>query len=300
MSGRAMEGRVCLVTGATSGHGLAVARALARLGAELVVHGRSAEKCKAVQAQIAAETGREPGILLADMASRADIDRAADEVLATGRPLHVLVNNAGVVSREREETVDGVEVTFAVNYLATFQLTLRLLERLRESAPARIVIVSSDTHRIASLDLDDLGLRRGYNFMKAYGRSKLALVHFTRQLALRLRGSGVTVNAVDPGPVQSNIGQNNPGLTADLLKVVMRRFFKPADEACDTAVYLATSPEVEGVSGGYFRFMERKDPSVGRGVPDLAPRLWDLSLRMTGVREPGVAGSESETSRPRA
>src|SRR5215510_3776143 len=171
-----VRGRVCLVTGATSGHGRAVAMGLARLGADVVLLGRSAERCRRVQAEIAARAGgKAPAVLLCDLASRREIERAATEYFDSGRPLHVLVNNAGLVSLARRESADGVELTFAVNYLAMFQLTLLLLPRLLEGAPARIVNVSSDTHRIARLDLDDLELR-SYGWMRAYGRWKLAIV----------------------------------------------------------------------------------------------------------------------------
>lgn len=285
-----MDGKVCLVTGATSGHGLAVARALARRGAELIVHGRNEARVRQVRDEVAAETGREPAGLLCDLSSRADIDRAASEQLATGRPLHLLVANAGAVFLRRTETVDGVEATFGVNYLATFQLTLRLLPRLLESAPARIVVVASDAHRVARLDLDDLQTRRRFGMMKAYGRSKLALIYFTRELARRLRGTAVTVNAVDPGPVRSAIGQNNPGLAADLTRLMMDRFFPPAEEAAETALRLATSPELEGVSGGYYRFVDRREPSLDRRDPaGLGLRLWQESARLTGVDFPAPA-----------
>lgn len=282
-----MEGKRCLVTGATNGHGLGVAGALARAGAEVVVHGRSEARCRAVQSELEALCGRRPEMLLADLSSRAEVDRAADELLADGRPLHVLVNNAGAVFKERTETVDGVESTFAVNYLATFQLTLRLMPLLRQGAPSRVVNVSSDAHRIVRLHLDDLEMRRGwYDLMTAYGRSKLAMIYFTRELARRLRGTGITVNAVDPGPVRSGIGQNNPGLAATLLEAVVMPFFVPADRACETAVFLATSPEMEGVSGGYYRFMDRREPSVDRKYPTVGARLWSESVRYTGADLP--------------
>ncbi|MCH6587949.1 MAG: SDR family NAD(P)-dependent oxidoreductase, partial [Proteobacteria bacterium] len=218
-----LEGRVCMVTGATSGHGRAVATGLARQGAHVVLLGRNPEKCRAVQREIAAENGgKAPDIVLCDLSSRSEIDRAASEYLASGRPLHVLVNNAGLVNLKRRETGDGVEMVFAVNYLAYFQLALRLLPRLRDSAPARIVNVSSDTHKIAKLDLDDLELCRRYSWLRSYGRSKLAIVYFTLELARRLEGTGVTVNAVDPGPVASSIGDNNPGPVYTLLAPLIR------------------------------------------------------------------------------
>jgi len=246
----------------------------------VVLLGRSPERCRETRELIAQECGRAPDLLLCDLGQRDEIDRAAQTWLALGRPLHVLINNAGLVNLRRRLTEDGLEQTFAVNYLAHFQLTARLLPRLHESAPARIVNVSSDTHRIASLDLDDLAARRRYSMMGAYGRSKLAIVHFTLELARRLRGSGVTANAVDPGPVESRIGQNNPGRAADLLTLVMRHGFPDADWAARTAVWLAASPELEGQSGGYYKYGRRRPPRTGRD-PDLGRRLWELSAALT-------------------
>lgn len=280
MSG--MAGRVCLVTGASDGHGRAVAHGLARRGADLILLGRSAEKCRRVQEEIAGETGRRPGILLCDLSSREQVDRAAGELLASRRPLHVLVNNAGLVSQARQETADGVELTFAVNYLAMFQLTLRLLPRLLESAPARIVNVSSDTYRIASLDFDDLQMRSGYGFMRAYARSKLAILTFTLELAQRLAGQGVTVNAVDPGPVASNIGANNAGLAYRLAGPLIKRLFPSAERAARTALMLATDPAVEGVTGSYYRSGRRRTQRLPFD-PETSQRLWRASAELTGV-----------------
>jgi len=280
-----MQGRSCLVTGATSGHGRAVARALAERGADVILLGRSPGKCRAVQEEIADATGKPPAILLCDLASRREVDRAARELLDSGRPLHVLVNNAGLVNLRREETVDGLEATFAVNYLAHFQLTLRLLPRLRDCAPARIVNVSSDTHRIARLDLDDLGLQRGYGWLRAYARSKLALVHFTVELARRLgeQGDGVTANAVDPGPVASGIASNNAGIAYGLISPLIRGLFPGPERAARTAVELATSPGLEGRSGGYWKFGRERRPRLDRRTPDLGRRLWQESARLCGV-----------------
>jgi NAD(P)-dependent dehydrogenase (short-subunit alcohol dehydrogenase family) len=276
-----MQGRVCLVTGATDGHGLAVARGLARRGADVVLLGRNPEKCRRVQAEIAAENGgKSPEILLCDLASREAIDRAAAEYLASGRPLHVLVNNAGLVSQARQVDAEGNELTFAVNYLAMFQLTLRLLPRLLESAPARIVNVSSDTYRLATLDFDDLQLERGYSFMRAYARSKLAILYFTLELARRLRGRGVTVNAVDPGPVASNIGANNPGLAYRLAAPVIRAFFPSAERAARTALMLATDRELDGVTGGYYRSLRRRERPLEFDEA-LSLRLWRTSAERT-------------------
>jgi NAD(P)-dependent dehydrogenase (short-subunit alcohol dehydrogenase family) len=279
------ERKVALVTGATNGHGLAVARALARAGWHVIVHGRAPDRVSGVQRTIAAETGREPEALLCDLASGPDIDRAAAELIARDpdRRLHLLVNNAGGVWPRRVESAEGVEMTFAVNYLAAFRLTLRLVDLLKRSAPARIVNVSSDMHRLVSLDPDDPDLSdRRHSWARAYSNSKLALVHFTRELARRLEGTGVTVNAVDPGPVRSGIGRNNGDLVDGLLEVLMR-FFPPADDACRTALRVATAPELEGVTGRYFRFMVEKPPSLGRGRPTLGAELWRRSVELTGV-----------------
>lgn len=278
-----MAGRVCLVTGATNGHGKAVAMSLATRGADVVILGRNRERCASVQREIATAAGKAPEVLLCDLASRGEVDRAAAEFLASGRPLHVLVNNAGLVSMGRQESPDGVELTFAVNYLACFQLSLRLLERLKQSAPARIVNVSSDTHRIASLDLDDLGLERRYGWLRAYGQSKLAIVLFTLELAKRLEGTGVTVNAVDPGPVASNIGANNPGIAYRLVRPLIRGLFPGAERAARTAVALAGAPEVERETGGYYKFGRRRRLRVGERQPELGSSLFAWSARTTGV-----------------
>jgi len=276
-----LTGRTCLVTGATSGHGRAVAQGLARLGANVVLHGRSEERLFETRAEIETLTGRLPEILIADLASRKDVDLMADTFLSWDRPLHVLVNNAGLVCRKRQETADGIEMTFGVNYLAHFQLTRRLLDRMAESGRARIINVSSDTHRTVTLDLDDLELRSGYGVMRAYGLSKLCIVHFTLELARRLEGSLVTANACDPGPVTSNIGQNNPGIARSILKVVMKLTFPSAEKAARTALHLASSPDLENVSGRYFKSCKERTPRVSKD-PAVSRRLWDISLGMLG------------------
>ncbi len=277
------QGRVCLVTGATDGHGRADAGALAKRGADVVLLGRNAEKCRRVQAEIAAESGgKSPEILVCDLASREAIDRAASEYLASGRPLHVRVNNAGLVSLSRETNAEGNELTFAVNYLAMFQLTLRLLPRLLESAPARIVNVSSDTYRIASLDFDDLQFERGYSFMRAYGRSKLAITYFTLELARRIEGRGVTVNAVDPGPIASNIGANNPGLAYRIVAPLIRHLFPSAGRAARTALMLATDPALAAATGGYYRSGKRRERPLAFD-PATSERLWRISAERTRV-----------------
>lgn len=288
-----MAGRVCLVTGATDGHGRAVAGQLARRGAELVMLGRNPEKCRRVQAEIGAELaaagspGKSPDILICDLSSRAEVERAASEYLASGRPLHVLVNNAGLVNLHRQESADGHELTFAVNHLALFQLTLRLLPRLQESAPARIVNVSSDSYRVGKLDLDDLALEK-YSVSNSYARSKLAILYFTLELAKRLEARGdsrVTVNAVDPGPVASNIGANNPGLLYALAKPMIKYLFPSADRAARTAMLLSTDPGIDGKTGGYYRSMKHRQKPLDFD-PALSERLWRISAELTGADLP--------------
>ncbi|TFH38119.1 MAG: SDR family NAD(P)-dependent oxidoreductase, partial [Chrysiogenales bacterium] len=265
-----------------SGHGEAVAKALAQEGADLFILGRNPEKCVRVRDEIAGETARVPGIILCDLSSRKDIRRAAGEFLSLGRPLHLLVNNAGLVNRNFRETGDGVEETIAVNYLAMFQLTMLLLDCIVSSAPARIVNVSSDSHRIASIDPDDIEGRRGrYSIMGAYGRSKLAIVHFTMELARRLEGRGVTVNAVDPGPVASGIADKE-GIVGKAANAIIRLTFPRPERAARTALHLAVSPYVEGMTGGYWRFMKKKEPRLA-GCPDIGERLWKVSEGMTGI-----------------
>jgi len=281
-SNRELKGRVCLVTGATDGHGRAVARQLAARGAEVVIHGRNREKCNVVQEEIARITGgKTPDVLLCDLSSKDAIDQACAEYLASGRPLHLLVNNAGLVTLHRQESADGHEMVFAVNFLAMFQLTLGLLPRLMESAPARVVNVSSDTYKIGKLDLDDLALEN-YSVSNAYSRSKLAVVYFTRELAGRIEGHGVTVNAVDPGPVASNIGANNPGLLYTLVSPVIRHLFPSADRAARTAMMLATDPTLENASGGYYRSMKHR-PRPLDFDEKFSSDLWDIATRLTGA-----------------
>jgi NAD(P)-dependent dehydrogenase (short-subunit alcohol dehydrogenase family) len=221
--------------------------------------------------------------VLCDLQDRSDVDRAADELLASGRPLHLLVNNAGLVTLERQENAEGHELAFAVNYLSMFQLTLRLFERLKESAPARVVNIGSDSYKIATLELDNLQLTRNYSVAQSYARSKLAILHFTLELARRTEGSGVTVNAVDPGPVASNIGANNPGFLYSLARPMIRYLFPSAARAARTAVWVATDPALARDTGGYYRSMKRREQPLKDRNPELSSGLWQESVRLTGV-----------------
>jgi NAD(P)-dependent dehydrogenase (short-subunit alcohol dehydrogenase family) len=281
-----MKGKTVLITGATSGIGRSTARELARQGATLFLVCRDPKRGEQTIAEIGDATGnRDLHLLVGDLASQADVRRLAGEFLATGRPLHVLLNNAGVVNLKHELTCDGIETVFAVNHLAYFLLTLLLLDRLKESAPSRIVNVASDAHKFGKMDFDDLGGERGYRWMRSYGQSKLANILFTRELARRLAGSGVTVNCLHPGAVATGLGKNN-GAWAQRLINFLGVFFRNPDRGAETSVHLAASPAVEGVSGKYFYNCKEHRPSAAAANDDDARRLWQVSAEMTGMREP--------------
>ncbi len=280
-----LSGRTCMITGATSGIGRAAASALAERGAELVLVARDRGRGEQTVREIRERSGgAKVDLMLADLSSQAQIRRLAAEFLASGRPLHVLLNNAGVFLLRREETEDGIETTFAVNHLAYFLLTHLLLDRLRESAPARVVNVASDAHAQSGgpLDFEDLESRRSYSGMRVYGRSKLANILFTRELARRLEGSGVTVNALHPGFVGSNFARNN-GWIGPLAMTLLRPFARSPEKGAETAVYLCASPEVEGRTGLYWFDCKPKHPKRYAQDDEDARRLWEASERMTGL-----------------
>jgi len=280
-----LRGKTALVTGATNGIGLASARALARMGATLFIVARDPQRAEAARAEIArAGNGADVRILRADLASQGDVRRAAAEFLASGAPLHILLNNAGVMQLSRTETDDGIETTFAVNHLAYFLLTNLLLERIRASAPARIVNVASDAHRMGgALDFDDLGSSRRYSAMGVYGRSKLANVLFTRELARRLAGSGVTVNAVHPGVVRTGLGQNNDAPILKFLTNLARPFFRSPEKGAETSIWACTAPELDSVTGRYFSDRREQKPHANALDAAAASRLWDASAKLVGL-----------------
>src|SRR5262245_7696887 len=280
---RAMEGRVVVITGATSGIGRATALALAERGAALALVCRDPSRGQELLRAIRDATGNERVRLFqADLAVQAEIRRVAAELLSTYPTIHVLVNNAGVVNRRYSTTPDGIETVFAVNHLAYLLLTMLLLGRLEASAPARIVIVASDAHRWGHIDFGDLGHRRSYRAMRVYGASKLANLLFTYELARRLEGTGVTVNAVHPGAVRTRLGQNN-GRVATLITKLLAPFFQSPEQGAATSVHVATAPELAGVSGRYFARSRETRSSKASHDPAVARRLWRVSARMTGL-----------------
>ncbi len=268
-----MHGKICLVTGATDGVGLVTARVLAERGASVVGVGRNPAKIGAALTQIG-NTAGSLEFLTADLSSQAQVRALGDQFRNKYDRLHVLVNNAGALFTSYRESVDGIEMTFALNHLAYFLLTHLLLDRLTASAPARIVNVASDAHSRGGLHLDDLGHRRNYDGWAAYGASKLANILFSYELARRLAGTGVTVNAVHPGWVNTNFS-NAAGLN--------QRGPLTPEEGADTQIWLATSPEVEGVTGKYF--VRRRDTRSSAASYDeaVARQLWAASARMVGV-----------------
>jgi NAD(P)-dependent dehydrogenase (short-subunit alcohol dehydrogenase family) len=275
-----MHGKRCLVTGANSGMGRATAAALARMGAQVIVACRDQRKAESTRDTLAAETGNtDLDCLWGELASLAQVRTMANEFLAREQPLDVLVNNAGMISAARTLTVDGIEQTFAVNHLACFLLTTALLPALERAPRARIVTVASDVHRIARYDADNLQLERGYGAYRAYALSKLANIMFTHELARRLRGTNVTANCCHPGYVGSNFG-NSSNVVFRAIMRLSRPFLASTEKGAQTAIHLASSPEVEGISGQYF--VNRKVAKPARiAVDDARTReLWEISERL--------------------
>ncbi len=278
-----MNGKYCLVTGATHGIGRETARALAAQGMHVLVHGRDLTRTRAVAEALREESGnREVHAVQADFARLADVRRLAQELCARLPRLDVLINNAGMMSAARGSSAEGYDLTFAVNHLAPFLLTNLLLGKLKDCAPARIVVVASAAHRRATLDFDDLMNTKVSGLLPAYARSKLANILFVRALARRLAGSGVTVNALHPGFVNSHLFHDQPLLRV-LLGTLGRPFMLTPAAGARTSIYLATSPQVEGMSGGYYARCRPVAPSAASQSEADAERLWEASARLTGL-----------------
>jgi NAD(P)-dependent dehydrogenase (short-subunit alcohol dehydrogenase family) len=271
-----------MITGATSGIGRASAIELGRMGAKLILVCRNRERGDELVREIQRAGNPEVELMVADLESQAQVRKLAADFLATGKPLHVLMNNAGVFNLKRALTSDGLETVFAVNHLAYFMLTLLLLERIKESAPARIVNIASDLHKRATIRFDDLGGERSYGGMSSYGQSKLANILFSYELARRLAGTGVTVNCVHPGGVATNLAKNNGALAAIAWKLI-GVFMKSPESGARTQIYLASAPEVAGVTGKYFVNSKEARSSAESHDAAVARRLWEVSAQMTGL-----------------
>ena len=277
-----MDGKVALVTGGTSGIGKATAMALAAMGADVVVAGRDRERGERAAAEIRSQTGARVDLALADLASQAGVRELAEGFEGRYDRLDVLVNNAGLVQSTRTESPDGLETTLATNHLAPFLLTNLLLDTLKESAPSRIVTVSSEAERWGNIDFDDLQSKKKYRGFPVYGMTKLANIMFTYELAERLEGTGVTATCMHPGAVNTRFGTNNRGPMTILFRA-FKPFMRTPEQGADTVIWLASSPNVEGLSGRYFSDRKPLEPKKIANDPEARRRLWEESERLTGL-----------------
>lgn len=281
-----LTGKNVVVTGPTSGIGKGTALALASRGAKLILVARNPDKCAAVARQITDAGAPEPVAIIADLSLLSEAKRAARDILALDEPVHVLINNAGLVNKNRRLTAEGLEETMAVNYFAPFAMTLVLLPAIRRADRARIVNVTSNSYAIARLRLDDLTFERGHWFLAPYAASKLGNIYFTRELARRLEGTGITVHAAHPGLIFTNlgIGNNTTGLATKVLPPIWRLFAKDESEGHHCIVWAATSRELDGATGTYIADCKVTEPKPIARRDDVARALWDVSESTTGVR----------------
>lgn len=278
-----MTGRTVLVTGGTGGIGLATAVGLAGMGARIAISGRNRERAQAAARQIASAGAGEVDVFVADLSSMAEVRRLADELLARLSVIDVLVNNVGGYWRTRHVSADGLERTFALNHVAPFLLTALLLDRLKASASARVVTVSSNMHALGKMDFDDLQGERSYSGGRAYNQSKLANLLFTYELARRLEGSSVTATALHPGVVRTSFGAEDPARLQHVLLPVMRPFMKSPARGAATSIHAASAPELETVTGQYFANGKLKRSSTRSHDEVAADRLWRASVDLAGL-----------------
>ena len=288
---RLMAGRTVLVTGGTAGIGKATALGLAAMGAHLAITGRDRGRAEDAAREIRAAGGGNVDVFVADLSSQPEVRRLADEVLQRLPRIDVLVNNAGGYWNTRHITADGLERTFAVNHLAPFLLTSLLLGRLKHSAPARVVTVSSNMQAIGRIDFDDLQGERSYSGARAYNQSKLANVLFTYELARRLEATSVTANALHPGVVSTSFGAEDPSGVQRLFTPFMRPFMKTPAQGAATSVHLAAAPALEQMTGRYFANSKPKRSSQRSYDNAAAARLWHVSTDLVnpGPRLQGAA-----------
>ena len=279
-----MGGKTVLVTGGTSGIGKASAVALAAMGANVVIVGRNPGRGEAALRDIHAQSHSESvELMLADLSVQDEVRMLADEFLGRHDRLDVLANNAGLVQSKRTETADGIETTLAVNYLAPFLLTNLLLDRLKESAPSRVITVSSEAQRWGNIDFDDIQSTRKYRGFPVYGMTKLANIMFTYELAERLKGTFVTANCLHPGPVGTNFGKNNAGPMALFFRLG-KPFMRSPEQGADTLIWLACSPDVDGISGEYFSDRKEIEAKEVAHEPASRLRVWEISEELTGLK----------------
>lgn len=281
-----MQGKVCVITGANSGIGKATALKLAKMNATVVMVCRNKSLGTVALEQLKAESANENiALLVADLSSQAAIHKVAKDLQTEYKQLHVLINNAGIAPTRRSLSEDGIEMTFAVNYLAPFLLTNLLLDVLKNSAPSRVVNVAGDFHRKATINFDDLMSEKNYSGTQASNQAKLALILFTYELARRLAGTEVTVNCLHPGAVATDAPLKDPDLSSlyRFMYKVVRTFFLSPERGAETSFYLASSPEVDGVTGKYFIKKSAVESSEESYDVKLAKRLWEVSAKLTGL-----------------
>ena len=278
-----MTGRTVLVTGGSSGIGRATALGLAAMGAHLAITGRDRERTQDAAREIRAAGGGQVDVFIADLSSQAQVRRLAGEVLQSLSRIDVLVNNAGGYWNTRHVTADGLERTFAINHLAPFLLTSLLLDRLKDSAPARVVTVSSNVQAIGRIDFEDLQGERSYSGARAYNQSKLANVLFTYELARKLPATLVTANALHPGVVRTSFGAEEPGGVQRLFAPFMRPFMKAPGRGAATSIHLASAPDLEQVTGRYFASSKPRRSSSRSYDQAAAARLWQVSADLAGL-----------------
>ncbi len=279
-----MTGKTVVITGATSGLGSVAAARLAELGAKLILVARDRAKAEAMAIQLRDKhPGLDADIHIADLFSLGQVRRLAADLLKAAPRIDVLINNAGAIFAKRETTADGLERSFALNHMAYFLLTALLLDRLKASAPARIVNVASEAHRNAALDFGDLQTERNYSGWLAYRRSKLANILFTSELAQRLSGSGVTSNCLHPGFVATSFGDNNGGPFRLAVGLAKRFMAISQQQGGETLVYAASAPEIAGLSGVYFDKNRPREPSAAAQNAEAAARLWNASGQLASL-----------------
>ncbi|MFX0005890.1 MAG: SDR family oxidoreductase [Candidatus Hermodarchaeota archaeon] len=277
-----MEGKVCIITGANSGIGKETALALAKMNATVVMLCRNKQRGEKAQKEIIEQSkNKNVDLLLCDLSSLKDIKNLISEFKNKYEKLHVLINNAGVMLKNRIISLDGFEMNFAVHVLGPFLLTNLLLDILKKSAPSRIIVVASAAHKRAKIDFEDLqSENKKYRLFSAYGISKLAEILFTYELSRRLEGTKVTANAVHPGVVATNLGRDQSKFSQWFAK----KFFKSPEEGAQTSIYLASSSEVEGITGKYFINKEPRESSIESYNEENAERLWKICEEMTGLK----------------
>ena len=278
-----LENKVCLITGATNGIGQESAKALNNMGAEIVFVARNEEKGNFLKQQLKNDSGRDATMIIANLSSQAEVKRAANEFLALEKPLDILLNNAGIMNRQRTETVDGLEEVFSVNHLAYFTLSLMLLDKLKQTENSRVVNVASGAHQfVKDMNFDDLQSEKTFKPLQVYGQSKLANILFTKSLSEKLLNSGVTVNCLHPGFVSTGIGSNNKGIW-NLLMFLAKPFAKKSNKGAETSIYLCSSPAVKNISGEYFVDCTVEKVSEAANDPKQAEKLWDISVELAGL-----------------